>query len=357
MQKIPKKWRELPKEERFEIPEKIFGIDKREIERIRKIDDIKKRLIESAKLQFELFGDIHSQLTVWIAGYGSDQGIRSYFGSTKNLLDIFMKFVPKNSQVEYSWGDVKRNITIPLKMSMELAEETGIHIGDGNLYSYKEGEKFLTYRYSISGDLANEFLYHTVYIAKLIKKIYNLDVSFVKRPLKNNIDTRCSSKAVIEFKNKVLGLPIGSKKNIEIPSVILENHEFSKRCLCGIFDTDFNITSSLAISGKIHGIKVVKQIHEILVKNNIKHIFKLYPEYGRFYIPQKEAKVIVYGWGMNNLKHLTKFQVFDKFGIFIPFTTTSERIDLLNNKISLKELQNISVSRRKMPLRLQLDSN
>lgn len=358
MQKIPKKWRGLPREERFKIPERIFHIDKREIERIRKIEDIKKRLIESAKLQFELFGDIHSQLTVWIAGYGSDRGIRDYFGSTKNLLDMFMKFPLKNPEVGYSWRDVKRNITIPSGMSAELAEETGIHIGDGNLFRYREKGNAFSCRYSISGDLTDEFLYHNDYVAKLIKKIYGMDPVILKRQNKNNVDTRCASRAIVEFKNKILGLPIGPKKDIEIPKAILDNNEFSKRCLCGIFDTDFNITSSLAISGKIHGIKVVKQIHEILNKNKIKHVFTLYPEYGRFYIPRKEAREIVFNWKINNPKHLTKFQVFEKFGIFIPFTTTTERIDLLSGKISPEELRGRSDLRKKnYRKRPQLDSN
>lgn len=50
MIKIPKKWRELPKEKRFLIPQKFFNIDAKEIEKIRTISDIKKRLIEAARL-------------------------------------------------------------------------------------------------------------------------------------------------------------------------------------------------------------------------------------------------------------------------------------------------------------------
>ena len=45
MKKIPTKWRELPKEERFQIPTRYFDISEKEIAKIRKINDSKKRLI------------------------------------------------------------------------------------------------------------------------------------------------------------------------------------------------------------------------------------------------------------------------------------------------------------------------
>ncbi len=98
MKKIPKKWRELSKERRLEIPTKHFDIDKRTLEKIRRISDSKKRLIEAAKIQYKLFNDIHSYLTTWIAGYGSDVVIRQKFGSTQNLLNLFFKplKLPKN---------------------------------------------------------------------------------------------------------------------------------------------------------------------------------------------------------------------------------------------------------------------
>ena len=96
----------------------------------------------------------------------------------------------------------------------------------------------------------------------------------------------------------------------------------------------------------MRGLKIIKQIHEILNRNNIKHIFTLYQDYGRFYIPQSEAKKIVFDWGLNNQKHLTKFRVFEKFKVFLPFTSTSERLSLLNGKISLSKLGEVSGRRR-----------
>lgn len=346
MKKISKKWREWPIEDRLLVPEKYFDIPKKEVERIRQIKNPKERLMAAAKLQCSLFGDLHSLLTVWLAGFASDISVRQYFGSTQRLRDLFIKPQKRNLNLSYSLADIKRKITIPTKITGDVAEEVGIHIGDGNLNMCKDKNGFFAYRYSISGDLRDELLYHTQHIAPLIKKIYNLDPRFLRRENKNNIDTRYASRAVIDFKNKVLGLPIGPKKDIEIPEVIMKDNELSKRCVCGILDTDFHITSSFSISGKIHGLKVVKQIHEILDRNKIKHVFRLYSDYGRFYIPQKESRIIVFKWKMNNPKHLTKFEVFDRFHVYLPFTSTLERINLLNGKISLQDLMAISEERR-----------
>lgn len=345
MLKIPKKWRELPLEERTNKIVELFGISKKTINKIRNIRDKKIKLIASAKIQYQMFGEIHSYLTCWIAGYGSDVEVRNVFGSTHALRSIFIKFA-RVKGIEYSWQDIKRGVKIPEKITPLLAEETGIHLGDGCLYLYIDNNGYKSYRYSITGNLIDEEPYHTNYIAKILFQLYNLKPRFLIRPNQNSIDTTVGSKAIFQFKSKILGLPSGSKKYASIPLAILQNNELSKRCLVGIFDTDFNITEHLAISGKIHSINVTRQIHEILLRNNIKHIYKEYEDYGRFYISKNYAKIIVKEWEMHNLKHLTKFEVFEKFGKFIPFTTTPERISLLNGSLSLEELEKISEKRK-----------
>ena len=88
-------------------------------------------------------------------------------------------------------------------------------------------------------------------------------------------------------------------------------------------------------------------MHEVLDKNGIKHIYRVYDDYARFYIPKNFASIIVKDWGMHNKKHLSKFEVFEKFGKLIPFTSTSERISLLSGKLSLEDLEKISIIRRK----------
>ena len=345
MKKIPKKWRELPKEERFKIPLKHFNINKKTLTKIREIPNVKEKLIAAAKLQYELFNDIHSYLTVWIAGYGSDVMIRQKFGSTQNLLNLFIKPNKFPKEINPSWADIKRKIKIPEKMTEELSEEIGIHIGDGNVYvcTNKQGGK--SFQYTVSGDLTNEEEYHN-YIKELMKKIYNIDTSILKRINKNNIDSRIKSKSIIEFKNKILGLPIGKKKNIKIPKEIMNNKEFSRRCAVGIIDTDFSITSSLSITGKLHSLIIIKQLSEILNKENIPYNLKIYEDYGRFYIRKEGAIKIIKEWKLKNPKHLSKFNLFKEFKKFIPYSTTPERLAVLRGELSINKLEEICKKRK-----------
>src|SRR3989344_4167717 len=88
MMKIRHAWRRLPRSVKLNIPINHFGIDEKEIKRIRTISDPKIKLIEAARLQYELYGDIHNDLTVWIAGYASDAVIRSRFGSMLYLRNL-----------------------------------------------------------------------------------------------------------------------------------------------------------------------------------------------------------------------------------------------------------------------------
>jgi hypothetical protein len=344
MQKIPKRWRELPKEERFKIPTRFFNIDEKTINRIRAISDIKKRLVESARVQYELFNDIHSYLTVWIAGYGSDVVIRQKFGSTQNLLNLFFKPIKFADNIKPSWSDIKRRIRIPEEMTKELAEETGIHIGDGNLNVHRSSSGN-SYSYSITGDLLNEAFYHHQHIYGLIKILYGIEPRFAERTNKNSIETIIKSKAIVEFKNKFLKLVIGPKKNIQIPPVIMHDEEFQRRCISGIIDTDFSITSSLAITGKLHSLFVAKEMHKIFEEQNIKHIFQQYQEYGRFYIGKEMAEKIILYWGLHNQKHLSKYNMFKEFGKFIPFSTTPERLAVLSGKLTIEDLERICKKR------------
>jgi|GEM_PF-1673939 len=346
MKKIPKKWRELSKEERFDIPIKYFNIDRTTIEKIRKITNPKERLIEAARIQYELFGDIHSYLTVWIAGYLSDVIIRQKFGSTQKLLNLFFKPEKFPKEIKPSWADIKRKIKIPEKIDEKLAEETGIHIGDGNLHISTDGKKFKSYRYGITGDLTNEYIYHTMHIKPLIKDIYHLDISVLRREDKNAVESYCKSKAIVTFKNKILGLPIGNKKEIRIPKEILKNNEFQKKCIVGIIDTDFSITESLAITGKLHSLNIIQDMKKIFDENKINYKVKIYEEYGRFYIKKESAIKIIEEWKLKNQKHISKYNLFKEFNKFIPYSTTPERLAVLRGKLEIAELEQICKKRR-----------
>tara|TARA_Y100000310_G_scaffold138289_2_gene137202 strand:- start:16231 stop:17292 length:1062 start_codon:yes stop_codon:yes gene_type:complete len=346
MKKIKRKWKKLLKEDRFNIPINYLKIDESEIKRIRKIKDSKQRLMEAAKIQYELFKDIHTDVTAWIAGYCSDSTVRYNFGSSKKLRDKF--FPAQNYQdITPSWMDIKRNIKLPSEIDEKLAEETGIHIGDGNLFveTHKDGSG-LSYHCSFHGDLINEVQYHEEHVTSLVKELYNIIPNFARREKKNSIATLCKSKALVLFKNKTLGLPIGKKTDITIPQKIMNNFNLQKNCLVGIFDTDFSL-QKYRLSGSMSSIKLMKQIHYILDKHNIHHKFKLFPTYGRILIPKKGAVKIIEEWKLNNIKHLSKYELYKQFGKYIPFSTTPERQAVLEGELELTALERICKKRKK----------
>ena len=105
--------------------------------------------------------------------------------------------------IKYSHKDNKKNIKFPKEMSKELAEEIGIHLGDGCM-------SFNRNYFSVKTNKLEE-KYVTNFLIPLYKKLYNVDLKLMQ--LKNVSGFEIYSKAICEFKNKVLGLPYGEKIN------------------------------------------------------------------------------------------------------------------------------------------------
>jgi len=170
----------------------------------------------------------------------------------------------KNDAVLFSKNDEKRGITFPKIMTRELAEEIGIHIGDGTLPNKK-------YYFSVRGGMDEED-YFTDFVIPLYKKIYNLDLRLLKRSRACGFEV--NSKALYLFKNKTLGIVTGCKTNrIEVPKQIIcgDDKEIMQAFIRGVFDTDGCFYGSKkgrypVISLTIKSKKAIHQIYEILEK-------------------------------------------------------------------------------------------
>lgn len=133
--------------------------------------------------------------------------------------------------MEPSRNDIKRGIKFPNELSPELAEEMGMHLGDGTL------SKNNLY-YSIRGDI-KEKEYYTSHVIPLYKRLYNLDL----RPLERQglCGIEINSKGLFEFKNRVLGIPYGKKAHrITVPDCIKQSQsrEVFRSFIRGVYDTD-----------------------------------------------------------------------------------------------------------------------
>ncbi len=180
-----------------------------------------------------------------------------WFTNQKIILDI--------SKINYSKKDKKKKIMLPTEMSAPLAEEIGVHLGDGCLSIKKN-------YFSVKTNKVEE-KYMSDFLLPLYKKLYNLDLKLMR--LKSVSGFESYSQALYEFKNKVLSLPSGEKiHKIEIPSYILDsrNKEVYRACIRGLFDTDgfVNIVKSKnsypIISITIKSEKLMSQVKDMLTK-------------------------------------------------------------------------------------------
>jgi len=148
----------------------------------------------------------------------------------KTYKDYFSNNFPNldTTSVSYSKNDLKREIKLPQVMGELLAEEIGVHIGDGTLVRKRN---YFSVRVSV-----NELEYSN-HLARLYSQLYNLKPKvFIRGSI---CGSEIYSKAIFEFK-KSLGLPLGKKNDIDIPAILKEsrNMKLISACIRGIFDTD-----------------------------------------------------------------------------------------------------------------------
>ena len=218
--------------------------------------------------------------------------------------DYFSDNMPRldTMSIPYSKNDLAKGIILPQVMNELLAEEIGAHIGDGTLVAKRN---YFSVRVSV------DELEYSNHLAQLCFQLYNFKPKVFVR------DSICGfeiySKALFEFK-KAFGLPIGKKKNIDIPAALKEsrNMKLISACIRGIFDTD----------GCVYFMKNLKHSKITVYSQSAKLIKSL-----TFYLDKMGfepkvydggRKIMLYGlpmlklWmekiGTNNLKHYLKLK-------------------------------------------------
>ncbi|MFA5176419.1 MAG: LAGLIDADG family homing endonuclease [Candidatus Nanoarchaeia archaeon] len=254
------------------------------------------------------------------------------------------------SKVSYSKKDLKENVKIPKKLDKDLAYFLGIHYGDGTLGFYKRYYYYIGY----SGHLNDEYIFYTLYFKRLFKKLFNKNLRIFEdlRENKESIKLNTQSKAIFTFLNKVIGVKYGPKINVKVPKV-LKNSRYLSYFIRGIADTDFSISFKNKDSYK-HSYPVisfctkdkllVKELNILLKKFGF-NTFVLYDypkkRYKKVYISnllQINGKEQLQKWmdliGFNSPKHLTKYEIWKKYGFCPPHTTLNERIKILKEGIN-----------------------
>lgn len=145
------------------------------------------------------------------------------------------------TNIEFSKRDIEKEIIIPTELTEELAEDIGIHIGDGSMYKCNKEKTGYELFYSCC---SREEIY-LKHIIDLKKRLYNLK-KFRVRKINNELRLFFNSKVMAIFYNKVLGFPFGSKcKTVDIPDIIknCKDKRIIIGCIRGILDTDFGLSA------------------------------------------------------------------------------------------------------------------
>ncbi len=146
---------------------------------------------------------------------------------------MYNKFEFDNSDIKYSKSDLIKKTKIPKEMTLDLAYETGLSIGDGCIPKRK-------YSYRLKGNKNDEKEFYSNIVKPLYKKVYNLEVKL--KEYDSAYGFEIYSMAIKEFKVKKLGLSEGSKKEIKVPYSIKNGSSIIKcSFIKGYFDTDGSI--------------------------------------------------------------------------------------------------------------------
>jgi intein/homing endonuclease len=129
--------------------------------------------------------------------------------------------------------ETMNKIKLPNKMNLLLAEEVGLHLGDGSMNYYNN--KGL---YQLRGHIIDDQEHYQLRIKWIYKKLFNIDLNLRKMPSCGVYGFQIWSNELVKFKEEFLGLPLGKKIEFGIPKEIIDNLGFSKSFLRGYFDTD-----------------------------------------------------------------------------------------------------------------------
>jgi len=167
-------------------------------------------------------------------------------------------------------------IVLPVKITPELAEETGWHIGDGsmNIYDHKDGKKRGFYQ--LRGHIEDDVEHYMERIKPIFKQLYNVDISLRTMPKTRVFGFQLWNCDLVNFKHK-LGLCLGKKFDISIPKVFLKNNKLKKAVVRGIFDTDGGIYLEFK-NNKLYPRMCITTISQILGQQIFEILNKIAPQ-------------------------------------------------------------------------------
>lgn len=239
-----------------------------------------------------------------------------------------------------------------MELTAKHAELVGLHFGDGSLIQRKNTDRL---RFQLRGDATSDREHYESFIIPLCNELIGFPI--LGKLVCTILDKKLNSFGVSIESNKLknffeeLCVPVGVKEELPIPKWIMDNSEFSKAFVRGLFDTDGNIyykknntaKSNLNTVGLVSIVStsnaLILDSSKILNNLEIKHYIKKYVKKEeknayKIEIYRPHHKRFMEFIGSNNPKHLDKFEIGERFGFCPPRTTPIQRKQILKGELN-----------------------
>jgi len=221
------------------------------------------------------------------------------------------------------------------KNNEKLAEFLGILLGDGNL---NKSSNCIT----IVGS-SEELDYYNHTVIPLIESLFEVKPKLRFRNDRNAIYIDFNSKQVMNYLSKEIGLVRGNKKFAHVPGIVKNNLKAIPHFLRGLFDTDGCLKFSKQISQKNYYPRIqfcfndapfVHEVKDLLEKVGFNVGMWKDSRFNGLIFYQISGRDNLEKWmdsvGSNNTVQKTKYQIWKKYGFYIPKSSLKSRIEALN---------------------------
>ncbi|MBI3190725.1 hypothetical protein HYZ41_03405 [archaeon] len=219
-----------------------------------------------------------------------------------------------------------RRISIPSKLTCDLAYICGVLAGDGSINIRPN-----KYDYAVKcvGNPKDEKEFYDIILKNLFKKIFDIEIKPRLHDSGTTYGFSLSSKSLVIFLTEFIGLPSARKNNIEIPPIFLHDKNLLRAFIQGLADTDFCLSLKKryknyhyypVVSGVSISSKLIDQVSDILNNEGFK-VSRTTRRYFDVRVNKTEIAydVSLYGheqlvkWmqfiGFRHPKHLRKFEL------------------------------------------------
>ena len=232
----------------------------------------------------------------------------------------------------------------------KTAEIVGLSFGDGSLTRRHTGKDKGRVRFQLRGNITEDKEHYDSYIIPLFNEVFDLNLNPVVCNGKDKSYGISIESAKICNLLQELEIPVGIKAELKIPDWITSNDKFMKCFVRGLMDTDGGIYCTKDYNYPIKGYirlritissiskNLITQLSEILTNLGINNlIIKNYKqkdqnckEFSKLQIADRGVVKYFELIGSKNPKHITKFEMWKKFGACPPRTTLMQRQSLLS---------------------------